>query len=87
MALNRAERMKELLMKAFNPEFIAFKDDSDQHKGHGGWREGGETHYTLEISLSAFPGQSRVSAERAIYKVLMPEFQSGLHALSIKFRY
>ena len=59
-------------------------DESEQHRGHGGWREGGETHYRVVIRAAAFDGLSRVDRHRRINELLAPEFARGLHALAIR---
>jgi BolA protein len=35
------------------------------------------------MHAAAFAGQSRVARSRAVHQVLAPEFESGLHALSL----
>ncbi len=82
--MSRAERMRQLLETAFHPHHLQITDDSERHRGHKGWRDGGETHYSLEIGSPAFAGLSRVASQQAIYRVLKPEFENGLHALSIR---
>lgn len=82
--MTRADRMRQILTEQFSPDALTIIDDSHKHKGHMGWREGGETHFTIEISAQSLRSQSRVAANQAIYRVLKPEFAAGLHALSIK---
>jgi BolA protein len=82
--MNRAQRIGDLLNKAFSPSFIEISDDSAKHAGHAGARPGGETHYTLVIESEHFRGLSRVECHRAIHKILQDELNTGLHALSIK---
>lgn len=82
--MTRAQRMEQLLREKLNPTQLRIVDDSEKHRGHGGWREGGETHFTIEISSEMFKGQSRVAIHRQIQAYLKPEFDQGLHALSIK---
>ena len=80
----RIDRIRDSLEQAFNPELLEITDDSAKHAGHAGAAPGGETHYTVEIISEAFEGLSRVQLQRAINMVLAPEFESGLHALSLK---
>ncbi|MEO1549548.1 MAG: BolA family protein [Pseudomonadota bacterium] len=81
--MSRSQRMEAHLRTAFAPEHLAIIDESEDHRGHGGWREGGETHYRVEIRSQAFNGQSRVARQRAVNAALAPEFEAGLHALSL----
>nr|WP_070960931.1 BolA family protein [Hyphomonas sp. Mor2] len=82
--MNRSERIHKTLTQAFTPKTLEVIDDSHKHAGHAGARPEGETHYTVVISAAAFDSLSRVARQRAVMDVLKPEFDSGLHALSIK---
>ena len=81
---DRISRIRELLTKAFEPAELEIIDDSAKHAGHAGAAPGGETHYTVRITSPAFEGLSRVQIQRTIMLVLQPEFDSGLHALSLQ---
>lgn len=80
----RLERIHHSLSKSFAPSALEVVDDSHKHAGHAGAQPEGETHYTVKIVSSAFEGLSRVAVQRAIMDALKDEFDSGLHALSIK---
>ncbi len=80
----RSERIHRSLSKSFAPSALEVIDDSHKHAGHAGAQPEGETHYTVRIVSSAFAGLSRVAMQRAIMDALKDEFDSGLHALSIK---
>ncbi|MCR9079222.1 MAG: BolA family transcriptional regulator [Hyphomonadaceae bacterium] len=82
--MNRSERIHQILSDAFQPTGLEVVDDSHKHAGHAGARPEGETHYTVIISAAAFDGLTRVARQRAVMDVLKPEFETGLHALSIK---
>ena len=74
------------LQDSLRPTHLAVTDESHQHQGHGGWREGGETHFRLDIVSDAFQGKSRVERHRLVNEVLAEAFGRGLHALAIKAR-
>lgn len=78
------ETIREKLTNAFNPVTLDIIDDSEKHRGHGGYREGGESHFTVRISADAFNGQSRVAKQRAVYKVLAEEMKGTIHALALE---
>ncbi|MEM9667961.1 MAG: BolA family protein [Pseudomonadota bacterium] len=80
----RETRIRDLLTEAFAPEELDVVDDSARHAGHAGARPEGETHFNVRIVASAFEGMSRVQRQRAVNTALAPEFELGLHALSIK---
>jgi len=77
------ERILAKLHAAFDPEVLDVVDDSEAHRGHGGYREGGNTHFNVEIKAKAFNGLSRVAQQRLINKELAREFEDGLHALAL----
>lgn len=82
--MNRSDRIRSNLTKAFAPSVLDVADDSHKHAGHAGASPEGETHYTVKIVSAHFAGLSRVAMQRAIMDALKEEFDSGLHALSIK---
>jgi BolA protein len=78
--------MKERIsahLAALAPAELEVIDESEQHRGHGGWREGGETHFRVKIRAAAFDGLGRVERHRRVNALLAPEFARGLHALAI----
>lgn len=81
---DRRSRIEEILTEAFTPVSLVILDDSAKHAGHAGAAPGGETHYSVEIVAEAFEGLSRVQVQRTVMMVLQNEFDTGLHALSLK---
>lgn len=77
------EQITTKLSAAFEPLHLHVIDESDQHAGHGGWREGGETHFRVEIVADAFAGKSRVECHRLVNAVLATELADSVHALAI----
>ena len=71
------------LRTAFAPQRLAIEDESSRHHGHSGWREGGESHFRVEIVSAAFEGQTRVARQRLVYAALKDELDAGLHALAL----
>ena len=76
-------RIIATLTAAFAPNELIVVDDSESHRGHSGFKEGGETHFNVKIRSSVFSGMSQVSAHRAVMSKLKAEFKDGLHALSL----
>lgn len=79
------DRIRQTL-QTLSPAELEVIDDSEKHRGHGGWREGGDTHFTIRIRAAAFDGLSRVECHRRINAMLADEFARGLHALAIDAR-
>ena len=74
----------QALQERLHPAELTVRDESEQHHGHAGWREGGETHFRLYIVSDAFSGKSRVERHRLVNEVLKGAFDRGLHALAIQ---
>jgi len=79
-----ANAIDNKLRARFAPQQLNITDDSERHRGHAGHREGGETHFKVEIVSDAFEGQNRVARQRLVYDTLKDEFTAGLHALEVK---
>ena len=69
------------------PTELRVDDESHLHAGHAGSREGGETHFSIDVVSTAFAGKSRVERHRVVNAVLAEAFgRHGLHALAIRAR-
>lgn len=79
-----AETIEQKLTEALAPQRLRVVDDSEKHKGHAGYREGGETHFRVEIVSAAFAGQNRVARQRRVYEILSEELADRVHALQLK---
>jgi BolA family transcriptional regulator, general stress-responsive regulator len=84
--MDMKESITGKLAAAFSPDALEVLDESDQHAGHGGWREGQTTHVRVRIASAAFSGKNRVAVHREINALLADEFAAGLHALAIEAR-
>jgi BolA protein len=71
------------LTEALTPVVLEIVDESAKHKGHGGWREGGETHFHVTVVSDAFEGKSRVDRQRMVYALLAEEMADRVHALAL----
>ena len=77
------ERINKKLTEGLTPTVLEVVDESAKHKGHGGWREGGETHYHVTVVADAFEGKSRVDRQRMVYALLSDEMAERVHALAL----
>lgn len=71
------------LTARFAPDFLDVIDESNQHFGHAGWREGGETHFRVRIATRHFDGLNRVAQHRAVMETLEADLKGQVHALAI----
>lgn len=81
--LKIADQMDRKLRDAFDPGELTIIDESESHRGHGGWREGGETHFKIVIRAPGFKPMSRIQRHRAVVAALTPELVDRIHALSM----
>jgi len=76
--------MLRRLHSALSPTRIELVDDSEQHRGHGGYNPAGESHFSLVIESAEFAGKSRVERQRMVYSALGDLMEERVHALSIR---
>ena len=79
-----ATEMLERLRSALSPTRIELVDDSEKHRGHGGYNPAGESHFSLAIESPAFAGKGRVERQRMIHAALGDLLEERVHALSIR---
>ncbi|MEO1494514.1 MAG: BolA family protein [Pseudomonadota bacterium] len=79
-------RIESKLSETFSPDQLDVIDESEDHRGHGGWREGGETHFRVRMTAATLSGQSRVARQRAVNKCLAEELASTVHALAMELK-
>lgn len=77
----RVDRIKSLINENYpQAEYFGLDDESHMHSG----RDGQESHFKLMLVCNSFAGKSRVQRQREIHSLLKPEFEAGLHALSLR---
>jgi BolA protein len=79
-----AENLRSKLTVALAPLRLEIHDDSAQHSGHSGAREGGESHFSVLIVSDRFEGLNRVARQRLVNTILADDLAHHVHALSLK---
>lgn len=74
------------LGEALSPTSVLLVDDSEKHRGHGGYNPAGESHFSLDIESPAFAAMNRLERQRAVHAALGALLDERVHALSIKAR-
>lgn len=77
------EEMETRLREAFAPSVLNVVDDSESHRGHAGFQEGGESHFNVEIKSDAFSGMTRLARHRAVHSALGKDIIGRIHALAL----
>ncbi|MFD2206916.1 BolA family protein [Kiloniella antarctica] len=78
------ETIDDKLRAGLSPKNLVVVDDSHQHVGHAGHREGGESHFSVIVVSEKFAGITRVNRQRMVHELLKDELVSTIHALQIK---
>ncbi len=81
--MNRTDRITQALEAAFSPQHLEVIDESEQHRGHAGYQEGGESHFRVVIRAPVFGDMSRVARHRAIHTALGADLVGQIHALAL----
>ena len=76
--------MRQRLEAAFAPSRLEVVDESEAHRGHGGWREGGGTHWRIRMAAPALAPMTRLERHRAVHAALGPELIGRIHALALE---
>lgn len=65
------------------PAALEVVDESELHRGHAGWREGGQTHFRIRMTAPVFAGLSRIERHRLINRTL-GDIVPRIHALALE---
>jgi BolA protein len=78
-----AEEIRTRLEAQFRPTRLDVVDESERHRGHAGYREGGESHFRVTIAAPAFGAMSRIDRHRAVHEALGRDLVARIHALAL----
>ena len=78
-----ADEIAEKLQAAFSPRLLEVVDDSESHRGHAGYQEGGESHFNVRMQSEKLAGLSRIARHRAVHDAIGPELIARIHALAL----
>ena len=87
--MSRAPDLKDEIGKrlaALEPIELEVVDESEGHRGHAGYRDGGNTHWRVAIVSPRFAGASVVARHRMVYQALGNLMNNPIHALAITAR-
>jgi len=78
------DEIRQKLEQAFAPRVLDVIDESEQHRGHAGYQEGGQSHFRVAISAPVFADMSRLARHRAIHSALGEDLIGRIHALALQ---
>ena len=80
----RSAEIREALERAFTVQSLDVIDESDAHRGHAGYREGGGSHFRVRIVAPEFSAMSRVQRHRAVHAAIGAGLMGRIHALALE---
>jgi BolA protein len=83
-AAERVEKIRQALTARLTPLSLEIRDDSAQHAGHAGAREGG--HFSVTVVSDRFAGCTRMQRHQLVYEAVSELLRTDIHALSIQAR-
>ncbi|MEL6702268.1 MAG: BolA family protein [Pseudomonadota bacterium] len=84
--MGMADKIDAKLRAAFAVTELVVVDDSEAHRGHAGFQEGGESHFQVTIAAPEFAPMSRIARHRAVHAALGTEVMDRIHALALTIR-
>lgn len=81
--MSKTQEITDRLQNALSPRELEVVDDSESHRGHAGFQEGGESHFNVRIRSGAFEGLSRIARHRAVHNALGADLMARIHALAL----
>jgi BolA protein len=78
------DRIESQLRQAFAPEALEVVDESEGHRGHAGYQEGGESHFRVRIRAASLVPMGRLERHRAIHAALGKDVLGSIHALALE---
>lgn len=77
-----ADEMRERLA-VLKPSRLEVIDESESHRGHSGYRDGGQSHFRIRMASASFSGLSRLQRHRLIHETL-GDIMPRIHALALE---
>lgn len=81
--MSKTKEIEDRLRAALHPSELEVVDDSESHRGHAGFQEGGESHFNVRIRSETFKGMNRLARHRAVHAAIGPELMGRIHALAL----
>ncbi|MBW7055477.1 BolA family transcriptional regulator [Paracoccus bogoriensis] len=70
-------------LSALEPTRLEVLDESEAHRGHAGFREGGQTHFRIRMASPRLAGLSRIEQHRLVHATL-GDIVPRIHALALE---
>ncbi len=80
-----AKEIEMRIRTALSPETLEIIDESEKHRGHAGYRDGGESHWRVRIRASRLDDLPRIGRHRAVHDAVGKDLMERIHAFAIEF--
>jgi BolA protein len=80
---DRAQLLRDRLVREFAPLELVIQDESHRHAGHAG-AAGGASHFRVRIVAEAFGGLTPVARHRLVYAAVADLIPNEIHALALE---
>lgn len=84
--MSTRDEIEQKLLAAFDVTELSVVDDSESHRGHAGYQDGGESHFNVVIAAPELAPLSRIARHRAVHGAIGKELIARIHALAIDIR-
>ncbi len=79
-----ADEIRHKLQQSFAPDVLDVIDDSEAHRGHAGYSDGGQSHFNVVIRAPVFGAMTRLDRHRAVHRALGTDLVGRIHALALE---
>ena len=79
------DQIAQRIQAGLSPERLEVLDESEQHRGHAGYRDGGQSHFRVRMACASLSGLSRIGRHRAVHDAIGTPLMQDIHALAIEF--
>ncbi|GAA6187470.1 BolA family protein [Litorivita sp. NS0012-18] len=82
--MDRSARIRAQLEQAFDAQVVEVYDESEQHRGHAGYQEGGQSHFRVVLRAPEFADMNRIARHRAVHAAIGAQLMGEIHALALE---
>lgn len=82
--MEKTAEIRAALEQVFEVQALEVIDESEAHRGHAGYPEGGQSHFRVRIKAPELAPMSRIARHRAIHAAIGADLIARIHALAIE---
>lgn len=78
-----SDQLETRLRAAFTPRSLLIEDESESHRGHAGYQDGGQSHFHVALDAPELDTLSRLARHRAVHTAIGADLVGRIHALRL----